>query len=55
VTSFQHSLIISDQGTTAIWGHGFTGQAGQIIDHVAHPAVRDEPRATGQRLGFGFS
>jgi len=32
-----------------------SGQAGQIIDHVAHPAVRDELRAIGQRLGFGVS
>ena len=29
--------------------------AGQIIDDVAHPAVRDELSAIGQRPGFGVS
>ena len=55
MTSFQYSFIISDQGTAAIWGHDFSGQTGQIIDDVSHPAVRDELRAIGRRLGFGVS
>ena len=52
VTSFQHSLIVSDQGTAVIWGHDASSQAEQIISQVAHPSARDELRATGQRLGF---
>src|SRR6185437_6698672 len=34
-TSFQHSYIVSEQGTAVIWGHDAAGQAGQIIEHVA--------------------
>ncbi len=52
VTSFQHSFIVSDQGTAAIWGHDASGQAGQIIARVAHPRVRDELREAGRALGF---
>ncbi|WP_246271689.1 acetyl-CoA hydrolase/transferase family protein [Amycolatopsis acididurans] len=52
VTSFQHSFIVSEQGTAHIWGHDAAGQAQQIVDHVAHPGVRDELRAAGRELGF---
>jgi acyl-CoA hydrolase len=52
VTSFQHSFIVSEQGTAAIWGHDAADQAGQIIGQVAHPSVRDELRAAGRELGF---
>jgi len=52
VTSFQHSFIISDQGTAAVWGHDASAQAEQIITQVAHPSVRDELRDAGRELGF---
>jgi acyl-CoA hydrolase len=52
VTSFQHSFIVSEQGTATIWGHDAATQAGQIIDQVAHPSVRDELRESGRQLGF---
>jgi acyl-CoA hydrolase len=52
VTSFQHSFIVSEQGTAAIWGHDACGQAEQIISQVAHPRVRDELREAGRALGF---
>jgi acyl-CoA hydrolase len=52
VTSFQHSFIVSDQGTAAIWGHDASAQAEQIITEVAHPSVRDELREVGRELGF---
>ncbi len=52
VTSFQHSFIVSDQGTAAIWGHDASAQAEQIITQVAHPSVRDELRDAGRELGF---
>ena len=51
VTSFQHSFIVSEQGTAAIWGNDAATQAGQIIDEVAHPSVRDELREAGRGLG----
>ena len=52
VTSFQHSFIVSDQGTAAIWGHDASAQAEQIITQVAHPSARDELREAGRGLGF---
>jgi acyl-CoA hydrolase len=52
VTSFQHSFIVSDQGTAAIWGHDASAQAEQIIARVAHPCVRDGLREAGRELGF---
>ena len=52
VTSFQHSFIVSDQGTAAIWGHDASEQAGQIIGQVAHPSARDGLREAGRELGF---
>jgi acyl-CoA hydrolase len=52
VTSFQHSYIVSEHGTATIWGHDVTGQAEQIIEHVAHPSARQELRAAGRSLGL---
>jgi acyl-CoA hydrolase len=52
VTSFQHSFIVSDQGTAAIWGHDAAAQAEQIIAQVAHPCVREGLREAGRELGF---
>jgi acyl-CoA hydrolase len=52
VTSFQHSFIVSDQGTAAVWGHDASAQAEAIITEVAHPSVREELRAAGRELGF---
>jgi acyl-CoA hydrolase len=52
VTSFQHSFIVSEQGTAAIWGHDASSQAGQIIGQVAHPSVRGELREAARDLGF---
>jgi acyl-CoA hydrolase len=52
VTSFQHSFIVSEQGTATIWGHDAGEQAGQIIDRVAHPSVRGDLRKAARDLGF---
>jgi acyl-CoA hydrolase len=52
VTSFQHSYLVSEQGTAVIWGHDASGQAEQIIGHVAHPSVRHELREAGRSLGL---
>ena len=53
VTSFQHSFIVSEQGTAAIWGHDASAQAEAIITSVAHPSARDELREAARELGFG--
>jgi len=52
VTSFQHSFVVSEHGTAAIWGHDSVGQAEQIINNVAHPAIRDHLHAAGRELGL---
>jgi acyl-CoA hydrolase len=52
VTSFQHSFIVSEQGTAVIWGHDASGQAEQIISQVAHPSAREELRQAGRDLGL---
>ncbi len=52
VTSFQHSYIVSEQGTAIIWGSDASNQAGQLVDRVAHPSARDELRQAGRALGF---
>lgn len=54
VTSFQHSFIVSEQGTASIWGHDADEQAQQIIDNVAHPDARPELRDAGRTLGFSL-
>ena len=52
VTSFQHSYIVTDQGTAAVWGHDATDQAQHILDHAAHPKVREELREAAHGLGL---
>jgi acyl-CoA hydrolase len=52
VTSFQHSFIVSEQGTAEIWGHDARGQAGQIIEQAAHPLARDQLRQAARALGL---
>jgi acyl-CoA hydrolase len=54
VTSFQHSFIVSEQGTASIWGHDTDEQARQIVDNVAHPDARAELRDAGRPLGFSL-
>ena len=52
VTSFQHSYVVSEQGMATIWGRDTDAQARAIIDHVAHPSVRDELRSAAGPLGL---
>ncbi|MEV8516502.1 acetyl-CoA hydrolase/transferase C-terminal domain-containing protein [Dactylosporangium sp. NPDC051484] len=52
VTSFQHSFIVTEQGTAAIWGRDSVEQAQQILDRAAHPAARDDLRAAGREFGL---
>jgi acyl-CoA hydrolase len=63
VTSFQMSAIVTEQGLAEVFGRDQREQARQIIEHAAHPSVRDElweeavalglgPRAIGGSLGL---
>ena len=52
MTSFQHSYIVTEQGTAPIWGRDSVEQAQQILDQAAHPAARDGLREAGRQLGL---
>ena len=52
VTSFQHGHIVSEQGEAAVWGSPQDEQARLIVEHVAHPSVRDYLREEGRTLGL---
>ncbi|MCM6778480.1 hypothetical protein NDR87_33840 [Nocardia sp. CDC159] len=52
VTSFQHTCLVSEQGTAEILGNDMTDQAQQILDRVAHPHARDHLREHGRKLGL---
>jgi acyl-CoA hydrolase len=51
-TSFQHSHIVTEQGTAQVWAGDQGQQARQLIEHAAHPSVRDELRVAGRSLGI---
>ncbi|MFD0579633.1 acetyl-CoA hydrolase/transferase family protein [Dactylosporangium darangshiense] len=55
VTSFQHSYVVTEQGTARIWGRDSLEQAQEILDRAAHPAARDALRAAGRELGLALS
>ncbi len=51
-TSFQHSYVVTDQGTARIWGATQHEQATALIDHAAHPDAREHLRAEARALGL---
>lgn len=53
VTSFQHSAVITEQGTAHIFGRSQRAQARLIIEHAAHPDARDQLREHAALLGLG--
>ncbi|MCW2796593.1 acetyl-CoA hydrolase/transferase C-terminal domain-containing protein [Nocardioides sp.] len=52
VTSFQMSAIITEQGVAEVFGRDQGEQARQIIEHAAHPSVREELREEAVALGL---
>ena len=52
VTSFQHSVIVSDQGCAEIFGRSQPDQAHLIIERVADPRVREELREAAGTAGL---
>jgi acyl-CoA hydrolase len=54
VTSFQHSYIVTEQGTAPVWGYDSVNQAQHILDRAAHPDARDELREAGRALGLAL-
>ncbi len=47
VCSFQHSVIVTEQGVAPIFGFSQQSQARSLIDHAAHPRAREELSAGG--------
>ncbi|WP_121256324.1 acetyl-CoA hydrolase/transferase family protein [Nocardioides ferulae] len=52
VTSFQMSGVVTEQGVAEIYGRDQREQARQLIEHAAHPSVRDELREEAVELGL---
>ena len=52
VTSFQHTAVITEQGAAQILGVDERTQAAHLIDHAAHPSVREELREEAAALGL---
>jgi acyl-CoA hydrolase len=42
VCSFQHSVIVTEQGVAPIFGFSQQSQARSLIDHAAHPKARED-------------
>ena len=52
VTSFQMSTVVTEQGVAEVFGRDQHEQARQLIDHAAHPRVREELREEAVELGL---
>lgn len=52
VTSFQMSAVVTEQGVAELFGRDQGAQARHLIDHAAHPDVRDELREEAVALGL---
>lgn len=52
VTSFQPSVVVTEQGEAELWGVDEREQARRLIDHAAHPRVRDELTEEARALGL---
>ncbi|GAA1153516.1 acetyl-CoA hydrolase/transferase family protein [Nocardioides aquiterrae] len=52
VTSFQMSAVVTEQGMAEIAGQDQREQARQLIEHAAHPSVREELREEAVALGL---
>ena len=52
VTSFQHTAVITEQGVAPMFGHDERTQARHLIEHAAHPSVREELGEEAVALGL---
>lgn len=52
VTSFQMTAVVTEQGVAELYGRDQKEQARQLIDHAAHPSVRDELSEEAVELGL---
>lgn len=52
VTSFQQSAVVTEQGAAPLWGYSQKEQAANLIEHAAHPDVREELWEEAAELGL---
>jgi acyl-CoA hydrolase len=52
VTSFQMSAVVTEQGVAQIFGRDQRAQARELIEHAAHPSVREELWEEARALGL---
>ena len=52
VTSFQHSAVVTEQGTADIFGRSQRAQARLMIERAAHPDAREALYAEAEALGL---
>jgi acyl-CoA hydrolase len=52
VTSFQHTAVVTEQGVAEMFGCSERRQAAQLIEHAAHPRVREELWEEAAALGL---
>ena len=52
VTSFQMSAVVTEQGVAQVFGQDQKTQARELIEHAAHPDVRDELWEEAVALGL---
>ncbi len=52
VTSFQHTAVVTENGSAEIWGHSQDEQARNLVAHAAHPSVRESLTQAGRDLGL---
>ncbi|MGZ4633314.1 MAG: acetyl-CoA hydrolase/transferase family protein, partial [Actinomycetes bacterium] len=52
VTSFQHTAVVTEQGVAEMFGHDERAQARHLIEHAAHPRVRDDLFEEAINLGL---
>ena len=52
VTSFQHTAVVTEQGVAWMWGHDERSQARNLIEHAAHPRVREDLWEEAAALGL---
>ena len=53
VTSFQHSVVVTEQGSAQIFGRSHRAQARLIIERAAHPDAREWLREEAALRGLG--
>jgi acyl-CoA hydrolase len=52
VTSFQPTAVVTENGMAELFGRPERAQAAGLIEHAAHPRIRDELWEEARALGL---